>query len=167
MLELYTANDTLTFHPDTGQLVSLRSRLAPEQEFILAQPDDPVFVVQYLDARKNFRQLSSLQAESVLYRQDAGTLVFTYQKLGGLELYALITIHATPDDAPSRWSLTLTNHADLLITDVQFPFIVLPYHLGGKPGTEQLLIPVAAGRLIPAPKPHQLEPDSPHAWQMR
>ncbi len=167
MLSLDTANDVLQFQPETGQLVSFRSQYAPEQEFILAQAADPVFVIQYLDDHKRFRQISSLQAEQVQARQSDSTLVFSFQRLGGLDLAARVTVQGGRDNAASHWSFSLTNHADLHITDVQFPFLVLPYQLGGAPASERLLIPIAAGRLIPAPKPYQLEPDSPHAWQMR
>ena len=167
MLQLATANDTLQFDADTGQLVSLRSRYAPQQEFILTRSDDPVFVIQYLDADKEFRQISSQQAEQVLHRYHDSTIVFTFQRLGGLDLYAMVTIRAGKTEPFSHWSLSLTNHSDLRITDVQFPFVVLPYQLDGAVKSERLLIPIAAGRLMPAPQPHQLEPDSPHAWQMR
>ena len=50
---------------------------------------------------------------------------------------------------------------------MQFPFVVIRYELGGGAGSEQLLIPSMAGRLLKSPQPQDLEPDSPHAWQFR
>lgn len=167
MLLLETANHSLEFKPDTGQLVSFRSCHAPDQEFILAQANDPVFVIQYLDAERHFCQIASLQAENILYRQDDSTLIFSFQQLSGLDLDAKVTIRAGREESYSFWSFKLSNQADLLITDVQFPFVVMPYQLNGARESEKLLWPIAAGKLISAPKPYQLEPDSPHAWQMR
>ena len=71
------------------------------------------------------------------------------------------------DDRYSRWSLSLRNGADLSITDVQFPFVVSPYHLGGEPGTEAVLQPFGPGVLLEEPKPSDLAPDCPQTWQLR
>ena len=64
IITLKTARDTLRFSGRTGGLVSLRSEAAPDQEFIEAGEDDPVFAVQYLDDRRQFRlkQYSNLGA---------------------------------------------------------------------------------------------------------
>ena len=174
-LQLETATDLLTFDAVTGQLVSLRSKDAPDQEFILAQPSDPVFIIQYLDPRHRFRQVSSRQVEAVnislapakLPGQPA-TLTGTFQRLEGRDLHITITIQASPADRFSNWSLTLANGTDLLITDVQFPYVVLPYRLNGLPGSEALLWPFhGPGMLWKTPKPEDLQPDCPHTWQIR
>ena len=173
-LRLQTANDVLGFDPQTARLVSLRSRFAPDQEFIAAGDEDPVFVLQYLDEARRYRQITSRQAETVTITQGqsasagrgAETLVATFRRLAGLELHVTIVISASPRDPFSHWSLALQNDAGLCITQVQFPFITGAYHLAGAPGSEALLWPYGPGRLLRAPQPHDLPPDHPHTWQL-
>ncbi|MFN8006390.1 MAG: DUF6259 domain-containing protein [Terriglobia bacterium] len=87
--------------------------------------------------------------------------------LGGLNLNAKVTVQSTTSDSSSHWSISVDNQAGLAITDVQFPFVVVPYHLAGKAGSEALLRPYQSGQLFSPPQPDDLEPDSPHAWQFR
>ena len=170
-VRLETLRDVLEFDPQTACLVSLRRRGIPEQEFIAPGADDPAFVVQYLDAKRRFRQLSSRQAERTEVRaehdRDGTTLQARFERLGGLDIDVAITVRTSLGDRFSRWSLELWNGAQLAITDVQFPFVTTPYALGGAPGSEAILWPYYAGTLIEAPKPQDLAPDSPHTWQMR
>lgn len=175
MIVLETSQDRLGFDPTTGALISFRSQLAPDQEFMVTQASDPTFVLQYLDANRQFRQLTSRQAtEANVASKQSGAdedgqtvLTATYAQLAGLDLTVTMTVRTTPTDPFSHWSLTLDNHAGLSITDVQFPFVTVPYDLGGAPGTEALLWPFGSGVLIRAPQPQDLRPDSPHTWQFR
>lgn len=167
---LESENHRLTFNSKTGQLISLRASQAIDQEFIFPHGDDPVFVVQYLDDKRFFHQVTSKQAARIEVKSSSEPehlLLFQFHTLGGLDLNASVTIRVVPGDPSSHWSISIDNKAGLLITDVQFPFIVLPYHLAGKPGTEALLRPYTSGQLFRAPNPQDLEPDSPHAWQFR
>ncbi|MEP7358139.1 MAG: DUF6259 domain-containing protein, partial [Anaerolineales bacterium] len=167
-VRLATSDSILELDRATGRLVSLRHRAAPEQELVQAREDDPVFVIQYLDGSQRFRQISSRQAEQVVVESEAvGGVTFDFLRLGGLDLNVSVRVRAGADDPLSYWSLTLQNGTGLLITDVQFPFVVAPYRMGGAPGSERLLWPVGAGVVLEAPLPPDLEPDSPHAWQMR
>ena len=168
---LETALDTLRFSGKTGSLVSFRSKAAPDQEFIAATEDEPVFVMQYLDENRRFRQLASHQAEEIEIRRETGrngeaTLIACFRTLDGLDIDAEARVRVSQDEPLSRWAFQLRNGADLLITDVQFPFVIAPYHLAGTPGTESVLWPYNAGSLIEAPKPQDLAPDCPHTWQM-
>ncbi len=52
---LETVGDVLSLEPEMGRLVSLRSKAAPNQEFIASVPDHPVFVLQYLHDRRQYR----------------------------------------------------------------------------------------------------------------
>ncbi|MBI2941682.1 MAG: hypothetical protein HYY04_14710, partial [Chloroflexi bacterium] len=168
---LTTATDTVEFGAKSGRLLSFRSRSAPDQEFIEAGAVAPAFVVQYLDDGRRYRQLTSSQAENVevSVREEGGkvTLTACYRRLGGLDLDVTTTVWAAPDARFSYWSIALANDADLLITDVQFPFVVLRYRLAGSPGSEALLWPYWAGSLVKSPRPQDLLPDCPHTWQMR
>jgi hypothetical protein len=164
---LENSNHKLEFDRKSARLLSFRSTLAPDQEFAVATDLLPVFVIQYLTADKQFQQIASTDAPKVDVQMTGKTLSAVFSGLGGLDLAATVTIRMVDDDPSSRWSISIRNHAKLAITDVQFPFLLAPYHLGGKPGTEAVLQPLTTGRLVQAPHPQDLEPDSPHAWQFR
>ena len=173
-IRLESSQDVLLFESSSGALVSFRSKAVPDQEFILTESCQPVFVIQYLDEAQRFRQIGSNEAveveiSSAASPEDGGTttLIAHFRQLGGLGLDVTVTVRATANDRYSRWSLSLQNDAGLSITDVQFPFVVSPYSLGGKPGTEAMLLPFGPGVLLNGPKPEDLEPDCPHTWQMR
>src|SRR6266571_4744183 len=135
-ISLRNANHTLRFDPKTGRLLSFRSALASAQEFLESADDDPVFVLQYLDGHGRFRQIASTQARKIEAQlRGAHELALTFGDLAGLDLQVTVTVRTSPDINDSFWSLSLRNHAGLFITDVQFPFVVVAYHLGGNPGT--------------------------------
>ena len=161
------SNHKLEFDRKNARLLSLRATSAPDQEFAVAASLVPVFVIQYLTGDKQFQQIASTDAQKVDIQSTEKTLSAVFSGLGGLDLAATVTVRMAANDPLSRWSISIRNHANLLITDVQFPFIVVPYQLEGKPGSEALLQPFATGRFWEAPKPQDLEPDSPHAWQFR
>lgn len=173
-LTIDNGNHKLEFNAETGKLESLRAIVAADQEFIQGSDRDPVFVIQYLDGRNRFRQVDSGQASEIIVNsvdRSAGgaaqgsLLTADFRQLDGLQLDATVTVRTVPDDPLSYWSIAVNNQTGLLITDVQFPFIVVPYHLAGGAGSESLLRPYWTGRLLRAPKPHELEPDNPHTWQ--
>jgi hypothetical protein len=164
---LENSNHKLAFDPKSARLLSLRSTLAPDQEFAVSNEQIPVFVIQYLTSEKQFRQIASPEAQRMDVRSADGKLTAAFTGLGGLDLAATVTVRTQDNDPASYWSISIRNHANLSITDVQFPFVVAPYHLGGKPGSEALLQPLMNGRFWEAPRPEELEPDSPHAWQFR
>jgi hypothetical protein len=166
-ISLRNADHTLGFDAKTGRLRSFRSQLAPDQEFIESAPDDPVFVIQYLDGSRRFRQITSAQARSVdVDGSAADRIAVTFRDLAGIDLHVSVQVRTSPDGQASLWGLSIRNDAGLFITDVQFPFVVVSYRLKGKPGSEALLRPFRQGELIVGPRPQDLEPDSPHAWQM-
>ncbi len=164
---LENSNHKLAFNPENAQLLSFQSKAAPEQEFAISNNSVPVFVIQYLSEAREFRQISSLDAKKVDIQSTEGTLTAVFSGVGGLDLAATVTVKMDDHSPRSRWSISLRNHAGLVITDVQFPFVVAPYQLGGTPGSEAILQPLTTGRLVQAPTPLDLEPDSPHAWQFR
>ena len=166
-IALETSNHRLRFDDKTARLLSLRSTLAPDQEFSVSNEEMPVFVIQYLTHGNQFRQIASTEAHDVRVQIADKTLTAEFTMLGGLDLGATVTVRTKDNDPASYWSISIRNHADLAITDVQFPFVVAPYNLGGKPGSESLLQPLMTGRFWQAPRPEELEPDSPHAWQFR
>ncbi len=170
-----TARDKLEFDPKTGRLVSFRAKAVPDQELVQVEEEDPVFVIQYLDEDKRFRQISSQQAEEIDVDCEHHTseeirkseLIAKFRNLKRLNIDVTVKVQTSSNDRFSHWSLSLTNKSELLITDVQFPFIVVPYKLRGTPCSETLLWPFNVGQLLKNPQPEDLEPDSPHAWQFR
>ena len=163
---LQTSLDMLKFSSLTGQMVSFRRKSLPQKEFILHQENDPVFILQYLDDQKRYRQLSSSQAKEIRTHLEDHRFQMMFHHLAGMNLDVEVTVTASPGDRFSRWNIALHNESNLLITDVQFPFIVLPYNLGGRAGSEELVYPFGSGTLLKAPKPEQLAPDDPHTWQL-
>jgi hypothetical protein len=169
-LILRTRRDQLGFDRRTHRLVSFRSLDTPKQEFIAFAPEHPAFAIQYLDARRQYQQLASNQASAVSTRVEAdgdGTiLTATFRRIAGLNLEVITRVRLSPSEPLSRWGIAVRNRAGIEIVDVQYPFVVCAYRLGGKPGTEAILLPHYFGQLIPAPTLEKLGPDCPMAWQL-
>ena len=138
-LALKTPNHKIAIDEKTARLLSLRSTLAPGQEFIVSNEKMPVFVIQYLTPEKKFQQISSLQAREVKVQAADKKITAEFTGLGGLDLAATVTIRTEGNDPATYWSISIRNRARLAITEVQFPFVTTPYNLGGKPGSEALL----------------------------
>ena len=141
-MQLHTVQETLSFERTTGKLISLRSDFAPEQEFISSAEEHPAFVVQYLDEAGSYLQLASQQAEAVEVTCDDTQLTAKYSHLAGLALNVTFTVTARPDERFSRWNISVENQAGLRIVDVQFPFIVASYAIGGR---RAVVVPFNAG----------------------
>ena len=62
---LETENDNLTFDAESGRLISLRGMAAPDQEFLASVPEHPVFIIEYLDADREYWQVDSRSAALV------------------------------------------------------------------------------------------------------
>lgn len=161
------ANHKLAFDRETARLLSFRAKDASAQEFVVTNDRVPVFVIQYLTDGHEFRQIASTDAREAHVESGQGTLTAIFTGLGNMDLAATVRVRVAESDSASRWSISIRNGAKLSITDVQFPFVIVPYQLGGQADSEALLRPLATGRFFQPPKPQDLEPDSPHAWQFR
>ena len=166
-LVLENANQRLQFDPKTARLLSFRAKEATAQEFVVTNEHVPVFVIQYLTADHEFRQIASTEAKEVSVESTDGTLTANFTGLANMDLAATVRVRVAEGESASRWSISIRNGASLTIIDVQFPFVIVPYQLGGQSESEALLRPLATGRFFQPPKPQDLEPDSPHAWQFR
>jgi hypothetical protein len=173
LIVMRTASDELVFDRRTYRLISFRRLAVPDQEFIAAREDDPAFELQYLDGDRRYGWLRSSQAASLsldeITGEDGLTARFTvvFRRLNGLDVDVTVSVRAEPGDDFSRWSLAVRNGEGLRIVDVQFPFVVAPYRLGGAAGSEALVWPFGPGMLVRAPQPQDLSPDCPHTWQFR
>ncbi|MEW6750805.1 MAG: DUF6259 domain-containing protein [Candidatus Latescibacterota bacterium] len=163
---LETAGEVLRFHAGTGALLSLRSKAAPDQEFIEAGADTPLLSLQYLDGEGQFHQVGPRRSRRAWVTAFRGGVDIVVRRLGGLDIDAQITVMGSPHEPMSRWSLYVRNGTDLRIAEVQFPFVICRYRLAGTPGSEAALWPFNAGVLYQTPEPQHLAPDCPHTWQM-
>lgn len=87
-----------------------------------------------------------------------------YEDIGDVGVDAEVRVRCPREERLTYWSLSLTQHASVVVTDVQFPFVVVPYRYEEGAPTN-LLVPSGEGRLFRRPRPEQLEPDHPSAWQ--
>ena len=166
---LETAGEVLRFDRGSGRLVSFRSGRAPEQEFIASAPDHPVFALQYLDGNREHQRVDSRSAGSFAFSVTAaaGTtaLALSFRRVGGMDLDVTAVVRASKSEPLSRWGITVRSGAGLRIVDVQYPWVVCRYSLGGAAGSETLVLPHDFGKLLRAPTYESLGPDAPIAWQ--
>jgi hypothetical protein len=167
VLTLENSNHKLGFDGKNGRLISFRAKNAPGQEFIVSNGPLPIFVVQYLTSENEFRQIVSSEVGEIKILPGENKIATVFSGFDNLDFSVTVTVRTSENDPKSYWSISVRNRAHLAITDIQFPLVVVPYDLGGKPASECLLQPRATGRFWEAPKPEDLEPDSPHAWQFR
>jgi hypothetical protein len=175
VLYLETASDRLGFDSTTGSLVSLVAKAAPEQEFI-ARGQYPAFVIGYLDDLRQYRLLPSSEAQDIQVQRRTGggeqVLTAYYSRVAGHDLDVAFEVYTGSDAPASRWSIHVRNEAGLPIVDVQFPFVICAYDLGGTPGSEAVLLPHGIGKLLRPSGDHgsretwRLDPDSWQAWEL-
>src|SRR5450759_106749 len=123
-LTLESEHDILEFDSTTLGLLSFRAKSAPEQEFISNPDQAPVFIIGYLDAKRQYRWLYSYQTEGIEIAQAdiAGrrTLKATYSRLAGYDLQVTCQMSASPQEPFIRWCVSLLNDAGLEVVDVQY-----------------------------------------------
>jgi hypothetical protein len=154
-ITLKTKLDALTLDLDTGRLVRLAPLADRERNLIADADDHPAFVLQYLSDGA-YVTLDSRQAELAATPSDE-SLTLAFSHVGGLDLDVTLTVQASPDDRFSRWTATVRNGAGLLVTDLQFPFVVVP-----DDAEATVLLPEVQGVLTGG---RQRPPDEPRRWQ--
>ena len=169
-LVLRTKCDTLGFDSVTARLISCRSHAVPDMEMIAPAPDDPAFVIRYLNDQRDFQNLlsSAAQAITVAVRTEAdGATLLTahYSRIGGLDLHVDFSVRVMDTERFSRWSLTVENGGELELVHVEFPFVVCDDDLGGSPDETFVVLPqgYGCGRVL-----HNaaLGNDIPAAWEL-
>jgi len=142
-ITLHTAQDTLEFDARTGQLLSFRSHYALDHEFLASSPDQPAFVLGYLDETGQYRQLDSRQAAGIMVQSEPFNegvqLKARYSALGGLALEITTTVWASTAERFTHWGLTLDNQAGIRVVNLQFPFLVVHPMPDGATGSEAIL----------------------------
>lgn len=77
-----------------------------------------------------------------------------YEDIDGSGISATIRVRS---DGPSQqWSIAVECSCDLIIRQLHFPYVVVPYRSAH--GPVRLVAPVGCGRLLTEPKPHELRP---------
>ena len=99
---LKTAQDLLTFDTKTGALVGLAPVREPNVNLLATRPEDPAFVLQYLDAGE-YVTVDSRQAELTLPHDGEG-IELVFRRVGGHDLTVTLNVSASPDKRFSRWS---------------------------------------------------------------
>jgi hypothetical protein len=158
---LETSRDTLTLDPETGRLVSLRPLASPGTELLISSPDDPAFVLQYLDASGTYDLLDSRGAQARTVTRTDSVVTFAFTGVGDLDLDVTLTVRAAPSDRFSRWSATVRNGCGLRLVDLQFPFVVVPRVADGA-----VLLPAGFGELHTGAMQDSLPLDQPSHWQL-
>jgi hypothetical protein len=168
-MEVSARHYTLAIDDRTGALRSLRDVRWPDHELLDALHRTlPLFTIQYLDEQHQFRQISSDQAQHCELRRsdepEETRIHLTHSRVGDRDVDVAVTIRCPHDDHLSYWSLSLSQRTPLTITDIYFPFVVVPYRYEGR-GPTHLLVPLNQGELYRQPRPEQLQPDYPDVWQ--
>lgn len=170
-MDLGTATCGLTINERSGALSSFRATHAPDHEFLVPDHGDfPLFVIQYLDDQQRLQEISSLEAGSVsLERTTNATgdeVRISYEHLGDLDLTAVVTVRVGQDDPAVLWGLMLTMPKPATILNVQFPYVVVSYEMGGDRDATKLLQPYYFGMLHQKLRPHHFSPDYPDLWHL-
>jgi hypothetical protein len=168
-MQVDTKHYTLALDDRTGALRSLRDAGQPARELLgPLQARLPLFLIQYLDAERRFHELSSDQARSCTCEREDGTdgalLRLAFTGVAGLDLDAQVIIRCPRDQQLSYWSLSLVQRAPILVANVQFPLVVVPYRFEAQ-RPANLLVPLHVGELRRDPRPEDLQPDYPDAWR--
>ena len=161
---------TVRLHPETGAVVSLTAKTFPTQEFIAWAPEHPVFVIQYLDEQREYQTLDSRGTSACEISQDQSgetdRVTVRYADVANMDIDVTLTITVSEHDDKTRFRLRLRNGAGLRIVDVQYPFVVCPYSLGGEPKSETAVVPWGFGQIIRSPTYSSLGPDDALTWRI-
>ncbi len=153
-----TSCDAFTFDLESGALVRLSPVSDQDLNLVVTRPDDPAFVLQYLQDGEYVIADSREAAITTTHSDTQLDLHFT--GVGGHDLDVILTVHASPDKRFSRWSARVANNAGLRIVDLQFPYIVLP-----DDPQASLLLPNMQGQLFQGEQLARLPEDTPRRWQ--
>ncbi len=174
-IRLETKGEVLLFEKSTLRLVSFQPKSVP-QEFIASESGHPVFQLGFYDKKNRYRLLTSFDAGKTEVSESPSGKGWTacFQELAGLPLTVWCSVEADPEERFARWKVRVDNQAGLRIADMQYPFLVCRYDLGGEERTESIVLPhgYGSGQLLTGDlryggsiTNHRLRPDSYKAWE--
>lgn len=159
MKTLKTTNEFIQLD-DYGRVISFRSRIASDQEFILSG-DYPAFMLQYRDD-DHFVEID-VNSNPAKCIEENDKITYIYHNVGNT--FVNVTTCAFIENDTIHFTASIDNPNQVPVTGIAYPIIVCPYELGLNDQSEALLYPRNAGILYRAPQPYHLEPDSFHAWR--
>lgn len=128
-------------------------------ESVFERSDSAVFRVDYVEPDRPTCVRQVVAIDEVDSRADGER---RYVDIGGSG------ISATVRDRSARGfrysSITVECARELIIRQVHFPYVLVPYH--SMRGPVRLVEPVGYGRLLSEPRPEDLRPDSPGTWDI-
>ena len=178
MIKLETSNSFLEFDDANLRLCSMRPKFAPSQEFIKFDETHPTFEMGYYDQKKRYRLLGSLFAGKVeIENPSPGFYTASFSGFEGFDLTVKCSVRVAPGDRFVRFGISVDNRCNLRIADMQYPFVVCPYKLGGAAGSEAVVVPqgYGSGRLMTGElefggginvQSNRMRPDSYQAWEL-
>lgn len=169
-MEIHTNHYSLRLNDATGALESFAATELGGQELLApGHAALPLFTIQYLDAQRRLHRISSdAAARCELRRSDlpAETLVdLAFHGLGNTGIDVRVRLRCPADDQCCYWSLALSHPSNDTITTLQFPIVVAPYHYG-EGEQSALVVPSHVGVVYQHPRPEELQPDTPDAWEL-
>ena len=175
MIKIETTDSLLEFDPKNFRLCSVRPKSAPNQEFIKSDANHPTFEIGYYDAKKRYRLLGSHSAKKITIENPSeGLYTATFGDFEGWDLTVECRVQVSPGDRFARFGVSVENRCKLRIADVQYPFVVCPYKLGGEANTEAVVLPhgYGSGRLLTGElefggnnQANRMRPDSYQVWE--
>lgn len=137
---------------EKGAVVSLRDR-SLDRELAALQKSPRLFVLSLTkrgDTSGTRQYLSSAQAESVAFEALPGGARVTYGVFPGQSIQVTCTVTVNQPDQLARFSLEATIPEDLVLEEVQYPFVVLNAPLSGQ-GEDALVLGRTKGGISPRP----------------
>jgi hypothetical protein len=115
-----------------GSIASFTSTFGADRELLIRDHVRlPLFIVEFMSDRAEFRQVSSSDAKKVTVRRDGDateqTIILEYKDMGELPVGAVVTIRCPASETLMYWNLELRNGTNSWIGHVQFPVIEVPF----------------------------------------
>ena len=175
-ITLKSSTGSMTLRGRDMAILSMIDR-ASGQEFIDASADTPAVVVGYLDKRKFYRNVDSRECKSIAVsaaeKDGAMTVEGVFTGFRGMDIVLTLRASASPGDPNFDFTVELQNRDGSRVIDIQYPFVLCRFDLGGERGTETIALPhgYGTGQIIKNPGEsifgvaRKLNADSNKAWE--
>jgi hypothetical protein len=115
-----------------GGIVSLRSTFGSDRELLIPNHVSlPLFKLELMDDRSEFRTINSSQAKEITIRktddEGAHTITIEFKGIGNLPVDARVTIRCPANESLTYWNIELMNNTTFWIANLQFPLIEVPF----------------------------------------
>jgi hypothetical protein len=122
----------LLINTEKGTLSSFCSTFGIDRELLISDHGKlPLFKVEFMNERSEFRRVTSLEAKQVRVRQatdpEGKIITIDFKEIGQLPLDAHETIRCPDRETLTYWTLELNNGTTLWIGHIQFPVVEVPF----------------------------------------